>query len=735
MDTFELLPSLAQGELGDTSAPELVAAVFRSRASGTLWLETPQSAEIRVFFRAGDMCGSGPFEGFQTLAHVLLANDWVDALDIDSSREEAASSNQRHGEVLIAKGLLTPEQLRSALVAQHSTNLALVLGMTQGKYDWRGWEPPPQWAREVVVDPVSALTDALEQESHAARRKKVIDWLGKNRARLSLDWPELQGRVQLGPLDRRAAALLALPRSLDEFVHASRLELPRAEALLTALLLCGGVEPQPVSAAPPPRQPEPEPPPAQIIAEPEPEPEAEPEPLLEPLPEVALSPTRGALVEEMVAEPELLAEPEPELFPNPHPPPEPPSEVMEDLELGHPDMVPKANAPRRATVAEAEALERLDSLSLDEIPETPPGPPEVHEEELEIDHSRLGAPAGGDTAHALLDEATFEVSSGGSQLQPSGGAEEPASPATGGARRAQQGSDEKVSREMRKKMMARSLRNMGAQPPQRSEAESSAEVAPEVGPTSASIDTSKLSADDKLFVDEVQVRARRAPTQNAYVRLGLQPGATSDQIKKAYLEAAKRFHPDRASTPGMGPLLHELQSLFRLLKEAYELIATPQARDKYGQAQKGGKASRKDESAVAVKMGEVLLKKRDFDGALNKLRHAVDIDPNGDALAALAWGLVSDPKGTPQTKEEAAALIQRALRAPGVTARTYYVAGVLWRTKDPDSAVDAFRKALEIDPHHPDAALELRLIEQRRGKHQKAGGGVLSGLLFGKRKS
>ncbi|HUJ29025.1 MAG TPA: DUF4388 domain-containing protein [Myxococcales bacterium] len=711
MDTFELLPSLAQGELADTSAPELVAAVFRARASGTLWLETPQSPEIRVFFRAGDMCGSGPFEGFQTLAHVLLANDWVDALDIDSSREEAMQSNRRHGEVLIAKGLLTPEQLRSALVAQHTTNLALVLGIPQGKYDWRGWEPPPPWAREVVVDPVAALADALEKEKHAARRRKVIEWLGDNRVRLSLDWPELQGRIQLGQLDRRAAALLALPRKLDEFVQASRLERARAEALLTALLLCGGAEPQPVSAAPSPRAAEPvvepAPPPAMVV--PEPEAVLEPAPLLEPLPEVTLTPVE-----------EVVAEPEPELFPNPHPPPEQPAAMMEALEVGQPDMVPKASAPRRATVGEAEALERLDALSLDEMPDTPPGPPAVLEEELEIDHARAkGARVGGNTAQMVRDENTFEVSSGGSQLEPAGGA------------------DEAVAREMRKKMMARSLRNMGAQAPKRGEAENSAavEAMPGSQQGSASIDTSKLSADDKLFVDEVRVRAKRAPLQNPYVRLGLQPGAKTDEIKKAYLEAAKRFHPDRSSSPGLGPLLPDLQILFRMLKDAYEQIGTTQARDKYEQAQKsGGKASRKDESALAVKMGEVLLKKRDFDGALNKLRHAVELDPNGDSLAALAWALVSDPRSTPQSKEEAASLVQRALKAPGLTGRTFYVAGVLWRTKDPDSAVEAFRKALDLDPNHPDAALELRLIEQRRGKTQKPGGGVLSGI-FGKRKS
>ena len=71
MDTFELLPSLAQGDLGETTVAELVAAVLRSRASGTLAIETPGIGEIRAFFRAGDMCGTASFTGFHTLARVL----------------------------------------------------------------------------------------------------------------------------------------------------------------------------------------------------------------------------------------------------------------------------------------------------------------------------------------------------------------------------------------------------------------------------------------------------------------------------------------------------------------------------------------------------------------------------------------------------------------------------------------------------------------------------------------
>ena len=726
MDTFELLPSLAQGELAETSVPELVAAVFRSRASGTLWMETEDS-EIRCFFRAGDMCGTGRFKGFQTLAHVLLANDWVAALDIESSAEEASGKGQRHGEVLVARELLTHDQLRTALGAQHTANLTTLLCLSRGKYDWRGWEPPPAWAREVVVDPVSCLIDALELEQHAHRRRKVLEWMGQNAARLSHDWPELQIRVTLTDPDRRAAALLALPRGLDEFAQASRLPQTRAEALLVGLLLAGGVEPQPRASAPPLREapppartepprrerarppaPQREPEPLQLepeLLEPEPieslQPEAEPfEPLLEPLPEREL---QVEPFEDGLGEPTLFPAPGRDAAPvDPFAEPElQPAQSRASLQLEE-ELLPAAE--------QDDALARLDSLSLDELSQPAAAPVPQQEEPLELDHRpRRGAAAGGSTAGSR-EEETFDQA-----LQPGSGR-----------------SDEGQSRDLRKKMMARGLRNLGGAPQQ---------PAPEEGmPVAlvepALLDESMLTPEDQRFVDDVRSRARLAPKQTAYARMGVSAGSTTDQIKAAYLGLAKRFHPDRAAGPALGPMQPELQSLFGLLKDAYDAISTAELRIRYDAKLKaGGKSnSRKDEAELALKMADVLFKKRDFEAAISKLRRSVELDAGGDALAALAWALVADPKGTPASKEEAATLINRALRAPGITARTYYVAGVLWRTKDPDSAVEAFRKALQLDAGHSDAALELRLIEQRRGKQAKTGG-VLSGLIFGKRKT
>jgi curved DNA-binding protein CbpA len=678
VDTFELLPALVRGSLSETSAPELVAAVFRSRASGTLWLETPQGAEIRIFFRAGDMCGTGAFDGFQTLAHVLLANDWVNALDIEATREEAVKSHKRHGEVLVSSGLLTDDQLRAALAAQHTTNLMTLLQLADAQYDWRGWEPPPSWAREVSVDPVGCIVDALEQDQHAPRRRRVLDWLGEHAARLSLDWPELHGRIALPPLDMRAASLLALPRRIRQFARASALPPQRAEALLAGLLLAGAAEPH----AAPAQAHDQEAFDSAPILDAEPGPALDPEPILEPEPLAGLEAAAREAAEEELPVLEL------------------------DLEPKAASRAPAA-PPRRAHVPEDEALERLDSLSLDGVASTPPGPPQAGDAELELDLDRGPARMFVQGKAAANGEPPHEDS-----------------PANGDER----------GRETRKKLLARGLRNLGALGSQPRAGIEGAEI--EEAPRDSSTDIApKLSDEDQRFADEVRSRARMMSRQNAYERLGVSPGSTTEPIKAAYLQLAKRFHPDRAAGP-LATLQGELQSLFAALKEAYESISTAAARAQYAATLKGARAgTRKEDAAVALKMGEVLLKKRDFEPALDKFRRAVELDATGDSLAALAWALVSDPKASAQSKEEAASLVNRALRAPGTTARTYYVAGVLWRTKDPDSATDAFRKALELDPQHADAGLELRLMEQRHGKGHKGSAGVLSGLLFGKRKS
>ena len=60
-----------------------------------------------------------------------------------------------------------------------------------------------------------------------------------------------------------------------------------------------------------------------------------------------------------------------------------------------------------------------------------------------------------------------------------------------------------------------------------------------------------------------------------YIVLGLRPGASEGEIKRAYRRLARRYHPD------INPGDHAAEMLFRRIVEAYETLIDPQRRRQY----------------------------------------------------------------------------------------------------------------------------------------------------------
>jgi len=66
-----------------------------------------------------------------------------------------------------------------------------------------------------------------------------------------------------------------------------------------------------------------------------------------------------------------------------------------------------------------------------------------------------------------------------------------------------------------------------------------------------------------------------------YKTMGVEPGASADEIKRAYRKLARKYHPDVSNEA-------DAEARFKEVGEAYEVLRDPEKREQYDQLRKGG---------------------------------------------------------------------------------------------------------------------------------------------------
>jgi DnaJ-domain-containing protein 1 len=227
------------------------------------------------------------------------------------------------------------------------------------------------------------------------------------------------------------------------------------------------------------------------------------------------------------------------------------------------------------------------------------------------------------------------------------------------------------------------------------------------------------AAETAALKQEIVTRAS-GPEQNYYELLGVPPDATASQIQAAFFQLAKKWHPDRLGSE-FDDVRDAAVRVFSRLNDANFALSDPGRRSQYDSALAKGAANADEQqrvqavlrAAAAFQRAEVLLKKNDLEGAEHETRLALEDDPEqADYSVLLAWIQAQRPG---HALDDLIQVLSNAIKKEPNHLRARWYRGLLYkRAGNQTRALIDFRRVVEVDPHHVDAARELRLHEMRK---------------------
>lgn len=219
---------------------------------------------------------------------------------------------------------------------------------------------------------------------------------------------------------------------------------------------------------------------------------------------------------------------------------------------------------------------------------------------------------------------------------------------------------------------------------------------------------------------EINDRAAEIENQNYFEMLGVDRSAPRAKIDEAYYTLVRRWHPDRLPAE-LAPLRIYVNQIFQHLTKAHATLSDEESRVQYEKnVREGGGTPESDDklagilqAAMDLQKAEVLIRKRDIDGAIALLRQAYELSPEDPAVpAALAWALFQQPGD--QHLSEMKSAIDRSLDLHEGSDRAHYIHGLVLRRMGRErEAVTAFARATEINPRNVEAMREVRLAKMR----------------------
>ncbi|MBN2498693.1 MAG: tetratricopeptide repeat protein [Deltaproteobacteria bacterium] len=246
--------------------------------------------------------------------------------------------------------------------------------------------------------------------------------------------------------------------------------------------------------------------------------------------------------------------------------------------------------------------------------------------------------------------------------------------------------------------------------------------APSSGP-SASSPGSQVKSEEERELESIYAELK---SKNYFERLGLDQSTSSGQVSKAFLKAARAYHPDQ--TPASAPdSVRQLRSdIFSLFNEAQQTLVDDRRRASYieglASGHEGGEVDVTHivQSEMLFQKGEVLLSSRKYTEALKEFEEAIRLNPDeGEFIIYKGYALYCTQQN-PDTvfARQCIDMIERGLKMRNDNvANGYLFLGRIYKAQgDADRAQKLFKKTLSIERNHLEASRELRVLNMRKEK-------------------
>ncbi len=238
-----------------------------------------------------------------------------------------------------------------------------------------------------------------------------------------------------------------------------------------------------------------------------------------------------------------------------------------------------------------------------------------------------------------------------------------------------------------------------------------------LAPTTEKISPRKRKPLPAEVLTHLRDQAVKIITGSYFRVLGLDITADTEAVERAYHQTSTEFHPDTYAEYDTSSIQDLLESVQDKLSASYRVLSVEEKRKAYVQYLLSRLDARSSvvnaEAEIALKRGEMALRKKDLRGALRAFEEAVGLNPREpEYYSYLAWATYQAGAGDKADRAKAAQkLLRKALGLNAYLERPLVISAIIdVETGERDSARKKVNKVLEMNPSSPLAKATLRRI-------------------------